>query len=56
MYYLVEGRVTVTLPQRCVDMQAGDVLCVPAGVPSAVAGADSAAGFKLLQVAVPTNK
>lgn len=56
MYYLVEGRATVTLPQRCVDMQAGDVLCVPAGVPSAVAGTDSAAGFKLLQVAVPTNR
>lgn len=56
MYYLVEGAATVVLRDRRVEMRAGDVLCVAAGEPSAVEGTDPAAGFKLLQVAVPTNK
>lgn len=56
MYYLVEGAATVVLRDRRVEMRAGDVLCVAAGEPSAVEGTDPAAGFKLLRVAVPTNK
>ena len=56
MYYLLEGSAIITLPSGNVDMRAGDVLCVPAGVPSAVEGASPSAGFKLLQVAVPTNE
>ena len=56
MYYLVEGAARIALPGGSVDMRAGDVLCVPAGVPSAVEGADPSAGFKLLQVAVPTSE
>lgn len=56
MYYLVEGEANVTLPSGVVRMRAGDVLCVPAGVPSALEGAEPNRGFKLLQVAVPTNQ
>ena len=55
MYYIVEGEAAVTLPSGVVCMREGDVLCVPAGTPSALGGARADRGFKLLQVAVPVN-
>ena len=48
LYYLVEGRASVVLPDADVALEAGEVLCVPAHVPHAVdnVGED----FKLLQL------
>ena len=55
MYFLVEGEAVVSLSDGAVTMREGDVLCVAAGTPSALAGADPDRGFKLLQLAIPVS-
>ena len=50
LYYLVEGRAQVLLPEGAVDISEGEVLRVPAGVLHGVGNVGC--GFKLLQVTV----
>lgn len=47
LYLLLEGRVSVTLPERNVLMRAGDAFVVPVGVPHAV---EAESAVKLLQL------
>lgn len=50
LYYLVEGRAQVLLPEGAVDIAVGEVLRVPAGVLHGIGNVGC--GFKLLQVTV----
>ena len=50
LYYAVEGAARVVVAGCALPLAAGEVLCVPAGVPHAV---EAAGPLKLLQIAVP---
>ena len=49
LYYLVEGRASITLPGGPVGMRAGEVLAVPAGT---LHGVEPCGAIKLLQITV----
>lgn len=51
LYYLIEGRAVVVLPEGRVPLAAGEVLRVPAHVLHALEGAGDGA-FKVLQITV----
>ena len=50
LYYLVEGQANITLPDRAVSMQAGDVFVAQAGIEHAVSPTSA---IKLLQINLP---
>lgn len=49
LYLCVEGKMRLVLPDTNVELDSGQVLCVPAHTQHAVEGADDA-GFKILQI------
>ena len=50
LYYAVEGAARIVVAGRVVPLAAGEVLCVPAGVPHAV---EAVGPLKLLQASIP---
>lgn len=48
LYLVLEGRACIDLPERGVELSAGEALAVPAGTQHAVRGAEKGA-FKILQ-------
>lgn len=53
MYLVVEGSAVVSLPNREVELECGEVLAVAPGVLHAVRGGRADEGFKILQISMP---